>query len=160
MNIKVLSKLLNISVNDIYALAHRYQNSSGIILFDKNESIRDRLIFNEYYSDIIKSNYDLIKPYVENTEVYKSKSIYLPITQKSYIYLLWRNGKLVYIGGSSCVLNRVHTHRSSKIFDEVSYIEVPKKLVYIIESCFISINKPEYNINYQYEELFKFLIKD
>jgi len=68
----------------------------------------------------------------------------------SYIYLLKNNEEVVYVGQSvsfKSLLGRIHTHRSSKVFDGFSFIKTNKEDLDAHEATTIVKYSPKYNCN-------------
>lgn len=61
------------------------------------------------------------------------------------IYFLCNHNKVVYVGQSENVHQRLIEHMRTKIFDAVFYLRVPANKMNKIESALISYLKPEYN---------------
>lgn len=63
------------------------------------------------------------------------------------VYFLYRGDKLVYIGSSQDIINRIPTHFKTKEFDSYKYIEINGTIkVAKIETELIRKYKPDYNI--------------
>jgi hypothetical protein len=72
----------------------------------------------------------------------------------SGLYVLYKNEKVVYIGKSfSCVVGRIRDHYKDKDFDglEIYPIESCSNIL-LLEMWLIMKHKPEYNIDYVFEE--------
>lgn len=63
----------------------------------------------------------------------------------SGVYFLCSNEKVVYIGQSVNVANRVGTHFGFKTFDAVLFLRVPKSDLNYVEGAFIRALQPKYN---------------
>lgn len=62
------------------------------------------------------------------------------------IYFLMREGEIVYVGQSSCMEKRMEQHRESgKIFDGITWLEVPQLFINDIEAYYIWRCNPIYN---------------
>lgn len=61
------------------------------------------------------------------------------------VYFLCKNNKVVYVGQSTSVANRVTSHKSSKDFDDVYLVHAPKDSLNYIESALIRHLKPKLN---------------
>lgn len=61
------------------------------------------------------------------------------------IYFLFKNEKIVYIGQSKKIFNRIISHCYSKDFDSFTYIECKENELNELEFEFIAKHKPELN---------------
>ncbi len=135
-----------------YRLKGEYEE---IYLFDNDEIISDFDIMQveaKKIPDVIK-----IQCYDEKVtasdeipiEISKIDSLFkLPKTlfnSGSCIYFLCKNERVVYVGQSENVHQRLVEHMKSKDFDAVFYLRVPAHKMNKIESALISYLKPEYN---------------
>ena len=63
-----------------------------------------------------------------------------------YVYALWKDGEIVYIGQTIQLESRVTTHKGDKDFDEYSYFKCEGKFqMDVLESYLINELRPEYN---------------
>lgn len=46
---------------------------------------------------------------------------------KYFVYCLYKDGEIIYIGSSTQLINRLKSHRKDKEFDSVCYCELPNK---------------------------------
>jgi hypothetical protein len=135
-----------------YRLKGEYEE---IYLFDNDEIISDLDIMQveaKKIPDVIK-----IQCYDEKVtasdaipiEISKIDSLFkLPKTlfnSGSCIYFLCKNERVVYVGQSENVHQRLVEHMKFKEFDSVFYLRVPAHKMNKIESALISYLKPEYN---------------
>lgn len=135
-----------------YRLKGEYEE---IYLFDNDEIISDFDIMQveaKKIPDVIK-----IQCYDEKVtesdeipiEISKIDSLFkLPKTlfnSGSCIYFLCKNERVVYVGQSENVHQRLVEHMKFKDFDAVFYLRVPAHKMNKIESALISYLKPEYN---------------
>ena len=135
-----------------YRLKGEYEE---IYLFDNDEIISDLDIMQveaKKIPDVIK-----IQCYDEKVtasdeipiEISKIDSLFkLPKTlfnSGSCIYFLCKNERVVYVGQSENVHQRLVEHMKFKDFDAVFYLRVPAHKMNKIESALISYLKPEYN---------------
>lgn len=77
---------------------------------------------------------------------------------KYYVYALWNNGEIVYIGQTTQLGFRLITHAKTKDFNEYSYFECESLAdMEAIESTLIIQLQPKYNVQYGngYESLAK-----
>lgn len=75
------------------------------------------------------------------------REVFVP-ADNGYVYFLYDNNKLVYVGSTVDVSRRYFQHKlSDKEFDYMEYIEVPLEEMNIVEIAFIVTNRPEYNKN-------------
>lgn len=66
--------------------------------------------------------------------------------EKGYVYLLTKNGIVVYVGSTKNLGNRIASHiTGEKDFDDVKYQEVEPNMMLYIEFFFIDFYKPKYN---------------
>jgi len=63
----------------------------------------------------------------------------------SYVYFLFKNKQLVYIGETTSLGARLGAHKKDKDFDEIAYIEVLEEDRMLIESVNINYHRPLYN---------------
>lgn len=61
------------------------------------------------------------------------------------VYLLVKNGLVVYVGQTKNLWTRVAKHKQDKMFDEVLYLQVPEPELLHVEDLMISILRPELN---------------
>lgn len=68
------------------------------------------------------------------------------LENKYYIYALWENNQIVYIGQTTNIGRRIWQHFDSKEFDKYSYIEVESRLIMdVLEKYLIYHLKPKLN---------------
>lgn len=68
--------------------------------------------------------------------------------EKGYVYLLRKKGKVVYVGSTKNLGNRIASHiTGDKDFDDVCYQEVEQNTMLYVEFFFIDFYKPKYNKN-------------
>ena len=70
----------------------------------------------------------------------------LPDIFHSGVYFLCLEGEVVYVGQSINVANRLSEHLRTKIFDRVFILPIIKYNLDIVETAFILLLKPRYNI--------------
>ena len=78
---------------------------------------------------------------------------------KYYVYALWNNGEIVYVGQTTQLGFRITTHAKTKDFDEYSYFECDsEENMKAIESSLIVNLQPKLNklLGESYESLNKF----
>lgn len=61
------------------------------------------------------------------------------------VYFLCQTGKVVYVGQSINLTQRIQAHQSNKDFDSVYYIRVPMNKLTEVEHSLIELLKPKYN---------------
>ena len=66
------------------------------------------------------------------------------------IYFLFKDDELVYIGQSTCVYQRIETHRGDKDFDRACYFPCPEGELTDIETVLIQGFAPRYNKTYNF----------
>lgn len=71
----------------------------------------------------------------------------MPLMRVTGIYFLWRGDRIVYVGQSVCIQERIcqHIQRGTKDFDGISHIVVALGDLDRIEQSFIRRILPEYN---------------
>ena len=62
-----------------------------------------------------------------------------------YIYFLLKNNKVVYVGQTNNIFNRIKEHKKNKDFDNVAYITTTKNKVNYLENYYIIKYEPFYN---------------
>jgi hypothetical protein len=62
------------------------------------------------------------------------------------VYFLIRNSVVVYVGQTTDLYFRVSQHRRDKQFDRVFYLPIPREDLSRIETGFIRVLQPEYNL--------------
>lgn len=92
------------------------------------------------------------------SEVEKAKSLvlsdlvkheYCPILKQSFVYFLWQEDKLIYIGQTFNLTNRLQSHSCNYEFDSYSYIRVDSCFALQIESILIDRFLPPNNKDYK-----------
>lgn len=82
-------------------------------------------------------------------EKLKSKSFLLPkresIVVGSYVYFLFSDAELVYVGSTRRGVARVYQHINDKKFDSYSLLEVAEKNLESVENAYILKFNPKYN---------------
>ena len=64
-----------------------------------------------------------------------------------YVYFLWDNGEIVYVGQTHHLQRRLSIHLKDKVFDEYSFVECENFIeMDSVELYFISKFKPKYNL--------------
>lgn len=97
----------------------------------------------EFYTTckkIIERHNQLIIPQKDIIENSKDSVL---IEDGHYVYFLLFNDKLVYIGESNALLNRIHTHKKDKLFNKI-YCLKPEDAC-LSEILNIRYHQPEYN---------------
>lgn len=77
-----------------------------------------------------------------------NSSLELPVLSGSYIYFLFKDLELVYVGQSKFLHGRITDHlkgREKKDFNRVSYLPISEN-INCIEEAFIWHFKPKYNV--------------
>ena len=75
------------------------------------------------------------------------------------VYLLYRRGRVVYVGKSRRLLHRLYSHRNAR-FDAMKVVAVADELLDATEQALIAYFKPIYNANHKPKpmlDLFKIL---
>jgi hypothetical protein len=67
------------------------------------------------------------------------------LSELAGVYFLVRNERVVYVGKSLNVYQRVASHRPSKLFDKVSFIRCHEPDLLRLEAMYISKFNPEFN---------------
>ena len=62
------------------------------------------------------------------------------------IYFLLRDDRIVYVGMTTSILQRIYAHRLQKDFDRVLFTECPEHLLRHVEKALIETLKPELNL--------------
>lgn len=78
----------------------------------------------------------------------KIHSISLPVQdflKSFFIYFLFQDDVVVYVGQTNDVFTRIKTHAEWKVFNRVSVISVPESDLNIAEEFYINMLKPKYN---------------
>lgn len=79
-------------------------------------------------------------------ELLEQDKIPVELLDGNYVYALWKDDEIVYIGKTNHLQRRVKTHQSNKDFDEYSYFECENYLeMDSLESALILELKPRYN---------------
>lgn len=73
----------------------------------------------------------------------------LPWQGSSGIYFLIHGEKVVYVGQSICVYNRINTHAANDfmVFDRYAYVACPQEKLDSLESLYIHVFRPTLNGN-------------
>lgn len=64
----------------------------------------------------------------------------------SVIYVLVKNGEVIYVGQTGDLIGRISTHKKMKVFDAVLFIECSQDNLNWMEGLLIKYFKPEQNI--------------
>lgn len=64
---------------------------------------------------------------------------------KGYVYFLLVNEKIIYVGKTTKLYQRIQTHKKDKFFNKVYYINVRLSIMGEIEKYYIRLIKPRHN---------------
>jgi hypothetical protein len=80
------------------------------------------------------------------SEICSLRKNMIPVVQEgTYIYFLFDNDVIVYIGQTKSILQRIGAHISFKSFNSVSIVEVAESEQDVLERLYIEEYKPKYN---------------
>ncbi len=101
--------------------------------------------FENVVNEILESKYKLLSDEFVIKDSNASKRI--PFNNGAFVYFLYDDNCLVYIGKTSNLAARISTHvsKNTKIFNKVSYSEVNKSVIGITEDVNIYKYRPKYN---------------
>lgn len=153
-----LSKAICISKECIYKAILKYSNQIGIkMLHQINDDI---IIPSDLYINILRVIEILKDSLVDYETIYQNKNTSIPIKKSSYIYYLFDDNILLYIGQTTMLPQRISTHISDgKKFDQVSVIETKRKDLLLTERFYIHRDNPKLNLQVMddYEYLLQIL---
>jgi len=83
-------------------------------------------------------------------KIKKSKLNYFPLSYidsgQKFIYFLYLNNELVYIGKTNNVMSRVSQHKNDKKFNKIYFRSINHKFnIHNLEECLIYLIRPKYN---------------
>lgn len=91
------------------------------------------------------NEFDSLKLEKEQIELLDSHSI-KNINDLAYVYFLYNNDLLVYVGKTLHLTNRIATHTKTKLFTHYRYLECTRNLFTALEKYYIEKFNPIYNI--------------
>lgn len=108
--------------------------------------INDGWIEEGVYTYIITEIEKLNQSLVSVEMLRQQKAQVLPIKSGYYIYFLFDDSEIVYVGQTSALLSRIQTHLDlNKIFSYISIIEAQRKELTELEQFYIYAFNPKYN---------------
>jgi len=111
-----------------------------------NQEQAGNLLVEKEVFEILKKTRDHYNSRIIDIETLKKhRTKLIPFNNKAYIYFLFNDEELIYIGQSISVAGRIDTHNKSKKFNYVTLISVPEKILNIVEMVYIGKYKPELN---------------
>jgi hypothetical protein len=141
VSIQELNKLFDLDelslFNNIMRMGNRYGRK--ILHQEDSKLFVDPIIYEEVLEELRSLNEYCFKDFKN----YENRLV--PFKNGSYIYYLFDNRQIVYVGQTINVAARIPCHLKDKKFDDVYYFEVPNKDRLLIESYNIEEHKPFYN---------------
>lgn len=152
IKLKEASKLLSVNISDLYKILMQRQNEQGVRLMTVSNCIEDILIYYSLFdtlSNRINELSDNIKD-MEHLRAIKTNSI--PDTSKSYVYFLFQDDYLLYIGQTVNLKQRITTHKQDKDFNYISFEHYDRHDLMLMEALYINayssgLNKNVYPMN-------------
>lgn len=156
--LKKLAKKIKINPNTCKKAILDFSNKNGVkLLHELNGEI---IIPTLLYKDLINMEVHLNSLLTPYSEIINQKSNKIPFSHNGYIYYLFNNDELVYIGQSTNLAQRIGAHyRSEKIFDEVYAEEIIASKLMITEALYIYRDIPKGNVSVlSFEDYLKTLL--
>lgn len=146
ININQVAKDLFCEYNTLLLLIKKYK-----VPYTFDEVTKDVHISTDTYKSLILEQDKFKNKLLPFTELLKLRSELIPINQQYYIYFLFKNEELIYIGQSCVLISRIGAHQSyrkknKKDFNFISSIQVSSKKVLALEAFYIDKYKPRHNI--------------
>lgn len=133
-----IASIFGISSKAVYDIILRYSNKESLMLMNNVSSV-----FPGVVDQIVETKEMLNKEYVYEPG---DESCIIPFDKKCRVYYLYDCGTLVYIGMTTHLSARISTHIGEKEFDKVSYVDVDRIKMSLIESLNIYAYTPRDNI--------------
>lgn len=133
-----------------------YKNGRSVIHGDAfgyrvDGEFYDQLTYSKDFFESLVISYDTLK---------KGAVHHVPILLKPYLYFLFNEDVLVYIGQSNNLISRIGQHRRDKVFDSVAYVEFPASKLIDAEDMNILEYTPGLNrTRISYEDLFVKIVR-
>jgi hypothetical protein len=145
-NISHLAKDLSCEYNHVYSLIKKYK-----IKFTYNQITKDIHIDDKIYDKLVAYQSKMKDDLLSIEQLSSIKLPVIPIDQQYYIYFLFNNDDLVYIGQTCSLVARIGSHQNytgkqKKSFNYISTIQVPSSKILMIEAFYIDKYKPKHNI--------------
>jgi len=148
-----VARAFKITKKEAYSGALYYSNKRRFKILETPDKI------GEEFADQIyeKKDYLLSDKYIAPITTYKSSA---PVKIAPYVYFLYNDGVLVYIGQTKRLLMRLAAHQDTKVFNGVSVKEVDEKDFELCESLNIYYYQPVLNIQKKsYSEFYKLVLR-
>lgn len=144
INIKRLCSIFNLSLHSVYMELLWASNDKAIkIITELDGEIFTSL---DYYDKIVsKWNYWNSK-IVSYSESKNNSATFIPFAISNYLYYLFKDDELIYIGQTVSLGSRVREHQKTKEIDSVYWKEVDADEVIMVERMCINYHSPTLNI--------------
>ena len=146
IKIRKLANYFNITENECYKLLLNYGNNNEVkILHEINETL---IMPKRLYNDIIDTKESIYNSLTDYNTIKSQAKETIPFELNGYVYYLFLNNSLVYIGQSTNIALRISTHVSDrKIFNQVYTEVVDKRILLLKEKFYIHRDCQELNIS-------------
>lgn len=141
--LRELEKIVNLDVQMINKIIIRFYDYYGINL--AVNVYGTIYILEDYFLAIIEEYKRLETFIIPVEEARELKSERVTVFNGNYIYFLFDENTLVYIGQSVNIAGRIPSHLQDKVFDSVFFREIPADEKLLIESINIKFYLPKYN---------------
>jgi len=144
INLKHVAKDLFCEFNQLYLLIKKYN-----VQFEFVRSTCDTYISVANYNILLNEVTKIKENLLQKEELLILRKTTIPIDEQYYIYFLFDNDELVYIGQSCVLPSRIGAHQTGKKkkkFNSITTIQTPSTKVLSLEAFYIDKFKPKYNI--------------
>jgi len=162
INVKQVAKDLFCENNQLLLLLKRYK-----LPFEYNRNTDDTYISNDLYNALLAEQAKYKNQLLSLSELIKLRKQVIPFDSSYYLYFLFNNEELIYIGQTCSLPGRLSSHQNykksqKKLFNYITLLQIPSTKILSIEAFYIDKYKPYQNqvhiegkklINYIFESL-------
>lgn len=146
IELTTLAKRFDLTKDDCYKLILNHSNKIGIKLM---HSFEQKIVVPEILLDsILKTVESIENSLIPYSTISYNKNHEIPFKRDGYVYYLFENGKLIYIGQTINITGRISQHISDgKVFDRVSLVQTEPRNLLLTERFYIYRDLPSLNIS-------------
>ncbi len=143
ISIGTITSIFSLNKDEAHKILLRHSNKIGVVLMDWSDDggyIVPRVV----YDEIVRTAKTL-DGLIISLDVLDISDI-VSISDDTFVYFLYDDHVLVYIGQISALMSRISTHKKDKGFNKIVYISVGKDELNMVEGINIYHYKPKYNL--------------
>lgn len=152
INLKQASKQLSINILDLHKILVKASIEQGIKIMIPSNNIDDVLIDIELFNMLNDRILYLTNNIKDMEHLRGIKTSKIPDTNKSYVYFLFQDDYLLYIGQTVNLKQRITTHKQDKEFNYIAFEQYDRHDLMLMEAMYINtyasgLNKNVYPMN-------------